>query len=114
MSHAQCDIVRYQQDFWVVLQVKASGYLRIIRPHVGNEKREIMPSKAVATGHAVTAINYRGKDVLVTRKGMLISMVSERLLKNTTRDGMAMLRVANNALLGRCVPGDASSWHEPA
>jgi hypothetical protein len=94
MSHAQCDIVRYQNDFWVVLAVKASGYLRIIRPHVGNEKREIMPSKAQPTGHNVVQVNYKGKDVLVTRRGMLISMVSERLLKNTTPDGMAMLREA--------------------
>lgn len=88
------DIVQYQNDFWVVLKVKAAGYLRIMRPHVGNEKREIKPSKAVATGFAVAKTNFKGKDILVTRRGYLVSMVSERLLMNTTADGQATLEQA--------------------
>lgn len=95
----QCDVVRYKGDFWVVLQAKANDYLRIIRPHVGNEKREIRSEKAQATGHSVTKIDYNGKEVLVTRRGMLISMVSERMLMNTTRDGQAMLRKAKQGQL---------------
>jgi hypothetical protein len=89
--------VNYKNDFWVVLAASSSDTnqsVRIIRPHVGNEKRMVGGGKCVATGFKTVQVNYRGKDVLVTRKGMLISLVSERLLKNTTPDGMAMLREA--------------------
>lgn len=88
-------IVHYQNDFWVVLASKWNdSKLRIIRPHVGNEKREINASKARSTGFACKLVNHNSKDVLVTPKGMLISMVSERMLKNTTKDGKAALRLA--------------------
>jgi hypothetical protein len=95
MCYLQGSIVVYKGDFWIVMKdQKSSPYIRIMRPHVGNEKREITASKAQPTGFATTEINYKGKDVLVTRKGMLISLVSERLLKNTTADGKAMLELA--------------------
>ena len=88
-------IIHYQNDFWVVLASKWNdATLRIIRPHVGNEKREINSYKAKDTSFRCKLVSHNGKDVLVTPKGMLISMVSERLLKNTTADAKAALRKA--------------------
>lgn len=88
-------IVHYKQDYWVVLKSKWNdANLRIIRPHVGNEKREIGSHKARKLDKMCTVVNVNGKDIIVTPKGFLISMVSERLLKNTTKEAKQALAMA--------------------
>jgi hypothetical protein len=90
------NVVHYQNDFWVVLSTKFNGnMLRIMRPHVGNEKREIRSSIAKLVPNAFCrVVKHNSKEVLVTPKGMLISLVSERLLKTTTPDAQMILRLA--------------------
>jgi hypothetical protein len=92
--YVQGDVIRYHGDFWVVLNAR-NGYLRIMRPHVGNEKREIKAGKAQPVHTApAKCVRFKDKEVLVTAKGFLISLVSERLLLNTTKDGQEYVRLS--------------------
>jgi hypothetical protein len=90
------NVVRYHDDFWVVLSTKFNGnMLRIMRPHVGNEKREVRTSITQPVPNVFCrVVKHNNKEVLVTPKGMLISLVSERLLKTTTPDAKMILRLA--------------------
>ena len=85
------DIVRYRNGFWVVVEDRDTGMFKIMAPHCGNEKLHVKMERCNPTGLRMRKVNYKGKDVLVSRKGTLISLVSLRLLKNTTPDGQAML-----------------------
>lgn len=94
MFNAVGDVVRYRNDFWVVVEDNDTGFFKIMRPHVGNEKRHVSMDKCDPTAHKLTKVNYKGKDVLCSPKGTIISLVSLRLLKNNTPDGRAMLACA--------------------
>lgn len=89
------DVVKYKDDFWLVLGTKFDGkMLRIIAPHQGNGKLEIASRNAQPTGLKVTPVTFKNKPVLVTKRGMIISLISERLLRNDTADGKAILKQA--------------------
>lgn len=86
-------VVRYKGDFHVIVE-ECGQSVKIMAPHHGNVKLQVKRANIVETGHFMTRINYKGKSVLCSRKGTLISLVSKRLLKNTTPDGRAMLACA--------------------
>jgi len=91
------DVVKYKDDFWVVLASKFDGALvRIIAPHRGNGKREVTSDKLVSVGSRVPTVVHNGKSVLVTKRGLLISLISERLLRSDTKDGQAILKLARD------------------
>lgn len=86
-------IVQYKGDFHVIVEENGRS-VKIMAPHHGNVKLQVKRSNIVETGLHMTRLNYKGKSVLVSRKGTIISLVSKRLLKNTTPDGQAMLACA--------------------
>lgn len=94
MLNATGDIVRYRNGFWVVVEDHGTGMFKIMAPHQGNAKLHVKTERCEPTGLHMRKVNYKGKDVLVSRKGTLISLQSLRLLKNTTPDGRAMRAIA--------------------
>ena len=86
-------VVRYKGDFHVIVE-ECGRQVKIMAPHMGNRKLMVNRDNTVETGHYMTRINYKGKSVLCSRKRTLISLQSQRLLKNTTPDGQAMLACA--------------------
>jgi hypothetical protein len=87
--------VQYKNDFAVVLASKFNDKtLRLIAPHRGNGKVEVNASNVKATGFHIPTVVHNGKSVLVTRRGLLISLTSERLLRSDTKDGTAILKLA--------------------
>lgn len=87
-------IVRYNNDFHVALGYDGS-LVKLIAPHVGNRKLNVSRRKVHPTGLSCTVVDYKDKRHLVTSKGTIISLVSNRVLKNTTRDGRNIVAIAN-------------------
>lgn len=90
-------IVTYRGTPYMALGY-ANGYVKIIAPHMGNAKLNVKRVNVVVTTCKATVVDCCGKRVLVTRKGTIVSTVSNRVLKNTTKDGKLMLLLADKAL----------------
>ena len=86
-------IVRYSYDFHIALGYDGS-LVKLIAPHLGNRKLNVSRGKVHPTGLSCTLITFQGKRCLVSARGTIISLVSNRVLKNTTKNGRAMVAKA--------------------
>jgi len=87
-------VVIYKGIPWLALQYDGD-LVKIINPAAGNVKLNVAKRHLRITQCTPAhGVNYNGKRHLVTKHGTIISMVSLRVLKNTTKDAKAILNLA--------------------
>jgi hypothetical protein len=76
----------------------AVGYdgamVKLIAPNRGNAKLNVARRNVTVTSYKATVVEFKGKQHLVTKHRTIVSMVSLRVLKNTTPDALMVIKLA--------------------
>lgn len=80
-SLALGSIVSYQNDYWVALSYDGAQ-IKIIAPHRGQQKRSVSKAKCSPVNAApLVEVSYKGTSYLVSVKGTIISLTTNRVMQ---------------------------------
>ena len=93
-------IVSYQNDYWVALSYDGSQ-IKIIAPHRGQQKRSVSKAKcSPVDASPLVEVSYKGTSYLVSDKGTIISLTTNRVMqwKDGNGDRDTILALSYEAL----------------
>lgn len=105
-SLALGSIVSYQNDYWVALSYDGSQ-IKIIAPHRGQQKRSVSKAKcSPVDASPLVEVSYKGASYLVSTKGTIISLTTNRVMQwkdgNGDRDTILAIASDIHARADRC------------